>query len=121
MKKICMPPFYYTPAELTDFFDYCIRDVDSMHELKKALPASQLSEDEQKIWEQTCKMNLRGLPIDIKAVKQILKVTTIYREEQNLRLPVITDGIVIKPHRQNVLQDFIRTKGIILKTYKQIQ
>lgn len=115
MRKICMPPFEYTPKELADFYDYCIRDVDSMHELKKALPASQLNESERKIWELTCKINMRGLPIDIESVAQILKVTTIYREEQNLRLPSITNGIVTKATQSKRIVDFIRTKGIVLK------
>lgn len=115
MKRICMPPFEYTSKELSDFYDYCIRDVDSMHEMKKALPASKLNASEQKIWELTVKINMRGLPVDLEAVKQILEVTSVYREEQNQLLPSLTDNLIDKATQTQRITKWVRSKGIVLK------
>ena len=114
IKKICMPPFEYTQAELLELYDYCRTDVDTMDEMIKALPASKLSETEQKAWELTVKINSRGLPVDIKSVKQILQVTDVYREEQNKRLPDLTNREVTKATQTQRITKWIRSKGIVL-------
>jgi len=113
IKLICTPPFNYSHTDLMEFHSYCKQDVDTMYEMLNALPASKLSDNEQKIWELTAKINNRGLPIDINAAKQILAVTNAYKEDQNELLPELTGGKVTKATQGKRIVDWLRSKGII--------
>jgi DNA polymerase len=112
IKKICTPPFNYTHSEFFEFMQYGKDDVNTMHEMIDALPATKLSAKEQKIWELTQKINLRGLPVDIKAVKQIYKVTEAYKEDQNTLLPELTNGNVTKATQTQRITRWLRRKGV---------
>ena len=112
IKKICDPPFNFTHAELFEFYDYCKDDVRTTHELVKALPASQLSEEEQTNWELTVAINHNGLPVDVEAAKQIYKLTEAYKEEQNKLLPDLTDGQVTKATQTQRIGKWLRNKGV---------
>jgi DNA polymerase len=112
IKKICTPPFNYTHSEFFEFIQYGKDDVNTMHEMIDALPATKLSAKEQKIWELTQKINLRGLPVDIKAVKQIYKVTEAYKEDQNTLLPELTNGNVTKATQTQRITRWLRRKGV---------
>jgi len=112
IKLICCPPFIYTHADLMELHEYCKRDVDSMHEMLQALPASALSSKEQEIWELTVLINNHGLPVDINAAKQILGVTDAYKEDQNELLPELTDGKVTKATQAARITKWLRAKGI---------
>ena len=113
IKLICTPPFTYTHLDLMELYDYCKRDVDSMYEMLSALPASKLSEEEQRHWERTVRKNNRGLPIDIKSAKQIYKVTEVYKEEQNRLLPSLTKGEITKATQSIRITKWLRFKGIV--------
>ena len=115
IKMICTPPFKYTHVDLMEFHAYCKDDVNSMHEMLLALPASKLSDNEQKIWELTAKINNRGLPVDINAAKRILKVTDYYKADQNELLPELTGGEVTKATQNMRIVKWLRGKGIITK------
>jgi len=112
IKKICCPPFQYTHSELFEFYEYCKDDVRTTKQLLQALPASALSEDEQRIWMLTARMNLHGLPVDVKAAKQIYKLTEIYKEEQNKLLPSLTDGVITKATQAARIKKWLNNKGI---------
>lgn len=112
IKKICCPPFNYTHQEFYDFMQYGKRDVESMYEMTYALPATRLSDREQAVWEVTQRINLRGLPIDIKAVEQILKVTEAYKLEQNTLLPDLTGGSVTKATQAKRIKNWLNHNGI---------
>lgn len=114
IKKICTPPFDYTHQEFYDFMQYGKDDVLTMREMLYALPAIKLSDKEQRIWMLTQKINIRGLPIDLKATKQIIKVTDAYKIEQNRLLPTLTDGNVTKATQRQRIVNWIRRKGITL-------
>ena len=112
IKKICIPPYEYTHIDLMEFYAYCKDDVNSMYEMLNALPASKLSDEEQKIWELTVKINNRGLPIDINAAKQIYHVTECYKEDQNELLPELTEGIVTKATQSIRITKWLRSKKV---------
>ncbi len=114
MKKICQPPYRYSNRDLMQFYDYCIADVDSMHEMIQALPASKLTDLEQQIWELTMKINNTGVPVDIPACKQILKVVEAYKLEQNTLLPSYTDNRISKATQTKRITDWVRSKGVTL-------
>lgn len=112
IKKICTPPFEYTQQDIQEFYEYCKRDVDSMYELIKALPASKLSEQEQKIWELTVKINNNGLPIDIASAKNIYKLTEIYKEDMNELLPALTNNQVTKATQTQRIVKWLQSQGV---------
>lgn len=114
IKKICVPPYEYSYQDLMEFHSYCKDDVNSMWELLNALPASQLSLEEQKVWELTCKINFTGLPIDMPAVKQIIRVTDAYKLDQNELLPDLTGGLITKATQTKRITQWIRAKGITI-------
>jgi DNA polymerase len=111
IKRICCPPFQYTPTEMKEFKEYGLTDVVTMSEMLNALPATQLSQKEQKIWELTQIINLRGIPVDVEAAKQIYKLTEIYKEEQSQRLPELTDGNVTKPTQAQRIVRWAKRQG----------
>ena len=112
MKLICQPPFVYTHQDLMEFYEYCKTDTESMYEMLNALPASKLSAEEQRAWELTVKINNTGIPVDIPAVKQILKVTEVYKQEQSLRLPDLTEGKVTKATQGKRILEWLRDNGL---------
>jgi DNA polymerase len=114
IKKICTPPFTYTHEDLMEFYQYCKDDVNSMHELLYALPASKLSDKEQKIWELTVKINDNGVPVDIQAAKAIYKLTEIYKEDMNELLPSLTDNKVTKATQNKRIVDWLRNQGMVV-------
>ena len=113
IKLICTPPFSYSHVDLMEFYQYCKDDVNSMYEMLNALPASKLSDSEQKIWELTAKINNRGLPVDIDAAKVIYKLTEIYKEDMNELLPGLTEKKVTKATQGKRIVDWLRSKGVI--------
>jgi len=113
MKLICMPPYKYSREDMIEFYEYCKTDVETMHEIKSKLPADVLSPLEQKAWILTAKINNTGVPIDIKAVKQILNVTNAYKEEMSKMLPSLTGGKVTKPTQSKRIVDWLKSKGVI--------
>jgi len=113
LKLICTPPFIYTHTDLMELYNYCKQDIDTMYEMLNALPASKLSDEEQRHWERTVVKNNRGLPIDIESAKQIYKVTEIYKEEQNQLLPTLTNGEVTKATQNKRITDWLRSKGLV--------
>ena len=113
IKLICCPPFIYTHSDLMELHEYCKRDVDTMYGMLNALPASKLSTEEQKHWERTVRKNNYGLPIDVDSAKQIYRVTEAYKEEQNLLLPDLTDGLITKATQSQRIVKWLKSKGII--------
>jgi len=113
IQLICCPPFKYTHMDLMELHEYCKRDIDTMYEMLNALPASKLSDEEQRHWERTVKKNNRGLPIDIESAKQIYRVTEVYKEEQNKSLPDLTNGEVTKATQNQRIVKWLKSKGLI--------
>lgn len=98
-----------------EFHSYCKTDVDTMYELLQALPASKFSDNEQKIWELTVKINNNGLPIDIEAAKVIYKLTETYKEQMNTLLPDLTDGIITKATQSTRITKWLQSEGVKTK------
>ena len=111
IQKICCPPFKYTKEELHEFYRYCIRDVNSMYELIYTLPADALSNDEQKVWELTMKINDTGLPIDVPSVHKILEVTQAYQMEHAQRLPDMTGHLITKITQTQRIVKWVNSQG----------
>lgn len=92
IKKICVPPFKFTPKEWTEFCSYCKDDVTSMSYLIKALPADQLTPQEQEIWILTQEINREGLPVDVALAKRVVEVINHFKKKLIRQLKDMTDG-----------------------------
>ena len=112
IKMICCPPYEYSHSDYFEFMQYGKTDVDTMYEMLYALPATQLTSYEQRVWEMTQRINLRGIPVDIESVKQILKVTEAYKIEQNTLLPKLTKNNVTKATQTQRIRRWLEKQGV---------
>jgi DNA polymerase len=79
-----------------------------------ALPADELEPREQRIWEDTVRMNHRGLPVDEAAIKRIFAVTTWYKTKEAKRLPIITNERVKTVGQRDAILNWCEEKGVQL-------
>lgn len=114
MKKIGLPPFKYTREEMIAFLNYAVRDVDSMCEVIKALPADHLSAEEQANWELMARINLNGLPININDVRRIYSVISSYIEKETKKIKVITDRKLYSINQNTAIPEWINEQGIAI-------
>lgn len=111
MRKISMPPFKYSPEELKEYYDYCIRDVDAMVDVIRNLPAESLSEKEQSLWLLTCKLNMRGLPIDVQTLHTVRRRIEEAKPSVNHMLADISQGQVTKATQVKRIKDYVNYLG----------
>lgn len=114
IRKICVPPFRYTQADLDAFYSYCIRDVDSMRELVSKLPSDYLSATEQEAWIITAEMNERGLPVDGPLVKRILQAVDLQKKINLRQVPKITGGAIKSITQTQAITAWVRKQGVDL-------
>ncbi|RLD82419.1 MAG: hypothetical protein DRJ15_01570 [Bacteroidetes bacterium] len=116
--KICSPNkkgvFEYTKEEFQEFREYCIRDTDSMDEIIRKLPASTLSDNEQKIWEETAYINARGVPIDAWSVSQIQKIIEHYTKKQEPYVGWVTKQQIQTVGQTDKIKIWCAEKGVEL-------
>ena len=121
IKRICVPNKYgtrprlnedFTYVEYADFLHYAKTDVESTYALMNALPSDYLTSREQRYWELTQRMNLRGLPMDVECADKILGYIEYYAEEMMRQVPEITDGKVEKVTQVKQVVSWINTQGI---------
>jgi DNA polymerase len=96
------------PEEFEKFIAYCGTDVDTEAEADEHLP--DLSPYEWRVYAHTIKMNMRGLPLDMEAVRtgyavlQKLEANVVRRVEQ------ITNGI--RPTQRDKMLEFFNSLGL---------
>lgn len=111
INRISKPPFEYTHAEFEEFLAYNKRDVDIMCDLLKKLPNSRLSPYEQKIWEDTEKINAIGVPVDLSSAQRIQAIVTEYIEDETECLCELTDGEVVKITQVAAIKNYVNDRG----------
>lgn len=124
--------------ELRHIYRYCIQDVSAECELDESIP--NLSKDEQSIWELNELINSRGVCIDTKTVRIILRL--VAREMKNIDAAVwkLSDGAIdrasqrdrvlkwVNKHgaemedlRAATIRDKLEEKGLDFKVQKMLQ
>ena len=78
------------PADFEKLYAYCIRDVDSQHELRHAIPT--LSDAEQLLWQLDQTINLRGFCVDKPAAVGALQIIDELQARGDARCREITGG-----------------------------
>ena len=99
-------PFDYARVK-----QYCIDDVEAMEEVIIALPHHELSPFDQKMWEVTQRINIRGVPVDATEAKAVYDYVTTYMEAHAERLPELTDNAVTKPTQVKRIKDWCAGQG----------
>lgn len=115
IKVFCTPALGFpgkNDPRWKEFCEYCKDDVLAEEEILRRLPAKVLNPTERKLWEYTVHMNVRGIPVDIEAVKQIRRVSEKYRESQYAVLDKLTEGKVTKITQTKRIKDYCATRGI---------
>jgi DNA polymerase len=84
--------FYGDRGRFEVLYDYCVQDVKTEHALSEALPA--LSERETRIWQLDQRINLRGVCVDVEAVRHAIAIVERYTEQCKKELEELTDGQV---------------------------
>ncbi len=93
------------------FIQYCKDDCLAEEEILLSLPAQDLSTEERQVWENTVEMNMRGIPIDYSAAKQIRRVSEAFREAHYELLPELTNGAITKITQTKRIKDFCELRG----------
>jgi len=86
----------YTPETASDDFNrlysYCANDIYPMREIDQKLP--HLPDQVQEQWELDVEINLRGVPVDVRAIRNACSLVAVLKEKNNAEMSRITDGYV---------------------------
>lgn len=103
------------PLEFKKLYEYCKDDVKAERDLDLALP--ELNRIERKVWLMDQRINLRGVEIDIEAVKAALYLIGEYENECVEKLKKITNGYLDKVSRRQRTLNWISSKGVVLEDF----
>lgn len=117
MNKITQPPWQYTTNDLKKFIKYCMTDVDSMCEIINALPASNLSPDEQDNWIRTFEINMNGIPVDTSLIRRVYTVINKFMEEVGKEVPLITGDEIQTINQRDKIIAWVAARGIHLPDF----
>ena len=93
-----------------ELVNYCIQDVRTERAIANKLKKYSLPEREQKAWELDSRINDRGLPVDISAVKKIVKCIELYINDLCDECDMITGGI--SPSQVGELRTWLQDQGV---------
>ena len=90
--------FNEDPELMTEFFEYCRRDVQTEMSIVKGLRS--LSEQEQSVWVLTQEINQRGVPVDPTELNNIISVVDKELSHINAEIVALTGGIEVTKRDQ---------------------
>lgn len=115
MMKMCKPradgTWIEDAASLDRLAQYCAQDVVVEREIYKRTLS--LTPTEQRVWEVDQRINARGIPFDLPAVRGMLKLVDAEKERLNLRMDGITDGECATATNVGSLKDFCADFGVM--------
>src|SRR6185437_3898323 len=115
MLRMCKPradgTWLEDDASMARLAKYCATDVEVERAVYKRTFA--LSPAEQKLWEADWRINQRGIPFDIPAVKGMLRIVDAEKERLNIRMSDVTDGDTTTATNVGSLKKFIADFGVM--------
>ena len=105
------PRWEFSKFDMQQLCEYCVLDVDSMCQAIQKLPNTQLSPDEQKIWENTCIINDTGIKVDVQMASRIDYIIQRYLEDVSSHLPEWTGGEVTKVTQFKRMREWANSNG----------
>lgn len=100
-------------------YKYCIRDVEAMRGAMKRLPQQTLTPYEQKVWEHTALQNVRGVFIDVKKVKKIIKILHNFKKKKEAEFAGLVGNDIeglTKVSQVAKFKDFLKLKGLDMES-----
>ena len=114
IQKLCKPhrngEFNNDPDLLTKLYAYCVQDVKTEMSIVKDL--RKLSADEQKVWELTQRINMRGVPVDQNELQNAVKAVEAAQKEIDDATLALTG---CKPSERAKLLAWLNSKGANLE------
>lgn len=93
------------PDDFEKLYDYCEKDVLVEREIYRILEA--LPAEEQKLWVQNVKINLRGIPCDSYLAETVVGMKELHLESLNAELSEITDGEITKTSQTARITEYL--------------
>ena len=94
-------------ADAREFYEYCRKDIEVTRAIDERLP--DISEDEQKIYELTTKINLRGLAIDLEFTRAAEFIADGLGVKAVKRLAELTDGTILSISQVERIKNYLNT------------
>lgn len=104
--------FYEQKDELEKFltlYDYCRSDVEAEYAISERL--GRLPERELKIWQLDQKINMRGVPIDMDAVRKALNILDGYTTKLTEELQDLTEGCINTVGQRDKILSWCKERG----------
>lgn len=122
MLKMCKPrretknnkaEWHETPEDLQKLYRYCERDVETQALLSET--AGQLTASELKVWQLDQRINLRGIPVDRKGIRNALAIVEAVHTNCCEQIEKLTDGTVKTPKQVAAIRSWLLEKqGLVL-------
>lgn len=102
------------PAKFERLYSYCDNDV--VIERAASAKLRPLSEQEREIWLENCRVNERGLPIDVVSVKRAIKVVENIQAALDREMGIVTRNAVTKTSQVANLTRWLAEQGIVVES-----
>lgn len=118
MMKMCKPrktkdgslQWWDSPENIQRLTQYCATDVEVERQLYQTM--MKLSDAEQRIWELDCKINQRGVYVDLRSIDSAIQVVEHEQLRLDSQMSHVTGGVVTACSQAKRLTDWLRYRGI---------
>lgn len=98
------------PEDFRKLYNYCIQDVKAERGIGHALRP--LNDIERQVWLLDQKINERGIRVDMEAVEAAIEMAENYKEKENAKVSLLTNGAVTKISQTSRLLKWLQDKGL---------
>lgn len=105
------------PELFWEFYDYCIKDVESERAILKSMPW-ELPDNELEIWRKTLLKNERGIPIDVELVSKVVDIVEEYLEEVSTIVPIITSDAIKTINQGKAIIEWCELQGYEIPNFQ---
>lgn len=107
IRKMCVPPFQYTPALISEMIRYCEQDVRAMRAISKALRP--LSAEELADYHVNERINDRGVLLDLPLAEAAVRYASSEQVDIQALVTELTEGAVLSV-RSPRMRDWVRDR-----------
>ena len=105
------------PEDFEKLYDYCDQDVIVERAIHHKL--ANLPKIEQKIWEQNCRINDLGIPVDAELARTVLQIREDFVTRANARIEKLTGGVVTRATQTARLTEYLGVDSLAKDTLNQ--
>lgn len=118
VQRLCKPQRgkrLHDAALLRELYDYCKQDVEAERAICRALRP--LSDTERQVWLLDQKINLRGVPVDLDAVQDVIAIHSLLHEDQMRELTRLTG--LDNPNSRAQFMAWLSSQGVEVEDVKR--